>query len=633
MKKIDVNTWLITLLMIMMATPVCADDWNSEDVSMEVGETITLYLPSSITSLKLKSVNFYSASYNYVEVVSHSNYSVKVKALKASSTPVIVRCDYYYYINNGGYIYQNGGAYDFMITVGGDGKSNINPTSISIPATIELEVGETQDIEPILTPSNAECNLTWSISDESVATIYSNGMITGKSEGHARITVTAANGVYATAQLYVNPISPRSIKIDESLKMQVGSCYTIYPDVFPSNSKYTLSWYSSEPDVVSVSKSGELTALKTGNAVVIASTNNGLRASCWVLVYDQKLITNISINPSLSMKVGDTDTLNVSITPSDAKTSLSWSSDDNGVAEVSQDGVIKAISEGIANIMVESDNGIKATCIVTVSAKDYTLGDLDNNGEYDINDALCIVNYILNQPVETFVEEVADLDKNGKITINDAVLYISNYFHDTTTSDSLQVTCTDKGDSEENYVNIEDFEIQPGEEKIIHVLMENKSEEIMGIQCDITLPTGLSFLPFSYDEEYITASSRMPNDMALYSGMLSEKTLRVVGICTGWSSITGNAGSVFSFKLKAGENITAGRYQIQLSNIELSNGRMIVNNDHISSLEVSNIASGIERKTVDIQNSIIYDLKGQRVETSKAKKGIYIVNGKKVLVK
>lgn len=633
MKKIDVNTWLITLLMIMTATPVYAKDWNSEDVSMEVGETTTLYLPSSITCLKLKSVNFYSASYNYVEVVSHSNYSVKVKALKETSTPVIVRCDYYYYINNGGYTYQNGGAYDFMITVGGDGKSTIKPTSITIPATIELEVGETQDIEPTLTPSNAECKLTWSISDESVATIYSNGMITGKSEGRARITVTADNGVYATAQLYVNPISPRSIQIDESLKMQVGSKHTIYPEVFPSNSKYTLSWYSSEPDVVSVSKSGELTALKTGTAVIIASTDNGLRASCWVLVYDQKLVTNVSINTSLSMKVGDTDTLNVSITPSDAKTSLSWSSDNNGVAEVSQDGVVKAISEGIANIMVESDNGIKANCIVTVSAKDYTLGDIDNNGEYNINDALCIVNYILNQPVEAFVEKVADFDKNGKITINDAVLFVSNYILETT-PDSLHLTNTDKCGPEENYVNIEIFEIQPGEEKIMHVLMENKCEEIMGIQCDITLPTGFSFLPFSYDEEYTTVSSRMPNDMALYSGMLSEKTLRVVGICTGWSSINGNAGSIFSFKLKADENITAGRYQIQLSNIELSNGGMIVVNDQISSLEVSNIASGIEIQTVDNQNSIvIYDLKGQRVETSKAKKGIYIVNGKKVLVK
>ena len=69
--------------------------WTQENVTMTVGETKTLYLPSSVTSLNLKSVNFYSASISYVTVQSHTNYSVTVKAIKATSTPVVVRCDYY----------------------------------------------------------------------------------------------------------------------------------------------------------------------------------------------------------------------------------------------------------------------------------------------------------------------------------------------------------------------------------------------------------------------------------------------------------------------------------------------------------------------------------------------------------
>ena len=98
MKKINAIAWLITMLMTLVASPAFATDWGSENVTMQVGETKTLYLPSSVTSKTLKSVTFYSASWNDVEVLSHTNYSVKVKALKVTSTPVIVRCDYYYYI-------------------------------------------------------------------------------------------------------------------------------------------------------------------------------------------------------------------------------------------------------------------------------------------------------------------------------------------------------------------------------------------------------------------------------------------------------------------------------------------------------------------------------------------------------
>jgi len=209
MKKINTIAWLITMLMTLVTSPAFSADWSSENVMMQVGETKTLYLPSSVISKMLKSVNFYSASYNYVKVVSYTDYYVKVKAVKATSTPVIVRCDYYYYIDNGGYIYQNGGAYDFKITVAGETK--VKPTEISLPLHIVLEVGESRDLIPTVTPSNAEYTLTWSINNPSVATIYNNGMITGKTEGYADLKVKADNGVYTMARVTVYKPKPTSI--------------------------------------------------------------------------------------------------------------------------------------------------------------------------------------------------------------------------------------------------------------------------------------------------------------------------------------------------------------------------------------------------------------------------------------
>ena len=302
MKKIDAIAWLITMLMTLVASPAFATDWGSENVTMQVGETKTLYLPSSVTSKTLKAVNFYSASYNYVEVVSHTNYSVKVKALKATSTPVIVRCDYYYYINNGGYTYQNGGAYDFKVTV--EGETTVKPTKITIPSVVSVEVGESKDIEATVTPANAEYTLTWSISDNSIATVYQNGMITGKSVGYADLKVKADNGVYAMCRVSVYKPTPSSISMKSSLAMNEGDTYTLSPTVYPSNSQYTLTWTSSNTNVATVSSSGKVTAKSAGTANITVKTDNGKTATCNVTV-SAKSVTSVSIPSTLSLEAGD----------------------------------------------------------------------------------------------------------------------------------------------------------------------------------------------------------------------------------------------------------------------------------------------------------------------------------------
>ena len=244
MKRINAFAWLITMMMTLVASTAVAADWGSEKVTMQVGESKTLYLPSSITSKTLKSVSFYSASYNYVKVVSHSNYSVKVTALKATSTPVVVRCDYYYYIKNGGYTYLNGGAYDFNVVV--EGETTVKPTKITIPSTVSVEVGESLDIETTVTPANAEYTLTWSISDNSIATVYQNGMITGKSVGYADLKVKADNGVYAMCRVSVYRPTPTNVNMKSSLAMNVGDTYTLSPVVYPTNSKYQTSVHLSQ---------------------------------------------------------------------------------------------------------------------------------------------------------------------------------------------------------------------------------------------------------------------------------------------------------------------------------------------------------------------------------------------------
>ena len=216
--------------------------------------------------------------------------------------------------------------------------------------------------------------------------------------------------------------------------------------------------------------------------------------------------------------------------------------------------------------------------------------------------------------------------------MNDAVLLIRIYILGQS-SNARQATRAAANVSE-NYIRIEDVKMQPGEVKTIEVLMSNERDDIRGMQCDITLPQGISFLYDEDAEDYVTATPRIPKKMALSSETQNDNTLRVAGVCTGNTNISGNSGSIFTFKVKADENIIPGTYQIQLSNVELSYGEAINVADCYSALEILSGITGIVGVLLDGSGeTVVYNLNGQRVEVSKARGGIFIVNGKKVYIK
>lgn len=267
-----------------------------------------------------------------------------------------------------------------------------------------------------------------------------------------------------------------------------------------------------------------------------------------------------------------------------------------------------------------------------VTVKSYILGDVDGKGQHSINDVVCIINHVLNRPNITFVEPAADLDGNGDISVNDAVLLIKTYILGPS-SNARQVvrSITNVGD---NYISIEDIKMRPGEVKTIEVLMTNERDDIRGMQCDITLPHGISFLYDEDAEDYVSATARIPKKMALSSEKQNDNTLRVAGVCTGNTNIGGNLGTIFTFKVKADETVKEGAYQILLSNVELSYGEAIKIADCSSALEILNGITGIAGVSFDKkEETVVYDLNGQCVDVSKVKNGVFIVNGKKVYIK
>lgn len=72
---------------------------------------------------------------------------------------------------------------------------SLKPTSISLPASLEIAVGESKTLSPTISPSNASTTLTWDRSNSNV-TVNSSGKVAGCHVGSSRVTVNTDNGLY-----------------------------------------------------------------------------------------------------------------------------------------------------------------------------------------------------------------------------------------------------------------------------------------------------------------------------------------------------------------------------------------------------------------------------------------------------
>lgn len=288
---------LVFIFSIITAIPAYAVSYK--EVTMSVGETQTFYLPSSVTSKDLKSVTFYSNGTSYVQVTSYTNYSVTVKAIKAFSSPIIVRCDYRYFVRSGSFTYEASGAYDYRITVAGSGgsESEVEPTSIRFSSSaVGLSVGESRQLTPTVLPANAEYKLTWSIiNGKSVATVSQDGVLVGKTVGAADLKVMADNGVYAMLRVVVSEPKPTSVSVSpSSTTLTEGQSRYLTATVYPSNANQSVSWSSSNSTVVSVTSSGKITAIKAGVATITATASNGKTGTC--IVTCREALQNVVIS-------------------------------------------------------------------------------------------------------------------------------------------------------------------------------------------------------------------------------------------------------------------------------------------------------------------------------------------------
>lgn len=243
------------------------------------------------------------------------------------------------------------------------------PTEVSLPQSAQVYVGESVTLEPTVEPSGTSTTFTWYSTNSLIARVSSSGSVTGVEEGEADVYAISANGLRTNnCNITVSYRKPSSVSISpSSLNLPLSHQKTLKANVYPSNAKYTLTWSVTPPsDVVSVSSTGEVTALKVGEAVVKVQTDNGYSATCNVTVPPEP--DSISLPKKIALTWGKSRRLTATVAPYNAYKSLTWRSSDNYVVQVSSDGTLNACSPGEADITVRTQNGKEASCHVEVCA-------------------------------------------------------------------------------------------------------------------------------------------------------------------------------------------------------------------------------------------------------------------------
>ena len=253
-----------------------------------------------------------------------------------------------------------------------------------------------------ISPSNAtNQTLTWKSSDTSIATVDNEGNVTTLKPGDVTITVTTTNGKTASFELNVSQKEITTLFItDYPNTLYIGNTGKIKTSIYPTTATEEVQYKSSNNNVLTIDKDGNIKALKEGTVTVtVSSKKTSDQVEIIVMkkkeqqetkpiekpVVEEKpveqpkeetpkeiLINKVTLNcQEITLNVGEKFKPVVKTYPENATESSkpTWIGFNYRIAELASDGTItaKAAGEGTIKVLVGKNN-IEASCKVKVVA-------------------------------------------------------------------------------------------------------------------------------------------------------------------------------------------------------------------------------------------------------------------------
>ena len=274
-------------------------------------------------------------------------------------------------------------------------------TNIAVPESAMVEKGESitlpvvygTDDAPAVTPETAatgesaetdekvakaaeKLTIEWTSSDESVATVDATGMVVAVSAGEADITASVTDSEMSAVCKVTVKVAAKDITVPDNLdvKLNDGNEATVEATVSPADATdVKVSYASTDEAVATVDKDGKVQILQPGECDIVTTlTQEGKK------VVEKKThikafyeVEGITLDKTEGiLTAGNTVTLNATVLPEEIadETIVTWTSSDEKVATVDENGKVTAIAAGEATITANA--GEKSTTYkLTVQAK------------------------------------------------------------------------------------------------------------------------------------------------------------------------------------------------------------------------------------------------------------------------
>ena len=478
-----------------------------------------------------------------------------------------------------------------------------------------LIVGDKKAVTTIVTPTTASNTaVEWSSSDDNVATVSSKGVITAKGKGTCTITCTASDG-YGTKSSFTITVKEPAISIalsETSASLWVGDTKIITATITPTTAGNTaITWSSSDDNVATVSSKGVITAKGKGTCTITCTAADGYstKSECKVTVKQQ--VTSIDLgNETLTLTCGTEKTIKPTISPSNADVkTLAWTSTDKNVAEISSDGILKALAPGTAKIICTATDGFNKESSITVNVVPFKISDdkpdiadgtygeggiaYTRTMEKNECDVFCM-------PYDVILSDYTDNFTKVYILSGMAI----HKPNGTTLIPLKEVSLTETISAGQPFVAYA--------AKSCEVVLKNSSKVTI---VSLTVPNATKLDVYDYVGNSITSNHDI--DMTITGNYIKKTGLdKANNFVFSTNGTMTKATSVSPYRFYITKNDE--RSSAKISDIELSFDEDV---------------TGIEELLITNGSNYIYNLKGQCINKSNVQKGVYIINGRKEVIK
>ena len=202
----------------------------------------------------------------------------------------------------------------------------------------------------------------------------------------------------------------------------------------------------------------------------------------------------------------------------------------------------------------------------------------------------------------------------------------------------MAMQITDAADIQSsNYLHLENLDFMPGETKTVKMLMTN-ANTVSAIQGNIKLPDGFSFVTKSNGRVDAANINERAEDFTLSCAIQDDGSLTFAQYSADGFTFEGSEGGIFTFKIKADDNIIPGTYDAEIGTVVMSIGG--VGYDMTARTCAITVSSSTGIQTIENKQTAMgtesgawYTPDGLRLGGKPSRKGLYINNGKKVVIK